>query len=338
MRRFSPYLIITMYMCRLTYYEREQIESYRRRGYSYRRIGRYLRRDHSVIVREVNRNMGDRRHYAASTAQRNTERRMRAHARYKLDKDPQLYEWVVARLKEGWAPHTIAGRLKRDRTLGKHVSISHEGIYRYIQTGPGRWQNLWQHLACARPRRRSHRTRKHQSIPIKQRISIHQRSKEVDTRKVLGHWETDSMIFSKQKQILSVQVERASRLTRITRCMNKTAQETDRAIRTTIDSVPLHTFKTLTYDNGTEGALHYTLMKDYDIQTYFADPYCSWQKGGVERVNRQIRRYLPLKRNLSAVSDEEIQTIENRLNNTPRRSLNYATPNEIFSQGGAMGT
>ncbi|MGK5094814.1 IS30 family transposase, partial [Deltaproteobacteria bacterium TL4] len=171
-------------------------------------------------------------------------------------------------------------------------------------------------------------------------MSVHIRPDEIAARETFGHWESDSMIYQKQKTILSVQVERKSRLLRFRRARNKTAEETEHAIRKTVESLPPEFFKTMTFDNGTEGADHRMIRDDYGLQTYFCDPYASWQKGSVENINGIIRRFLPKQKDLSALTDREIYDIQETINNTPRKSLGYFTPNEVVSQylqsGGAL--
>jgi transposase, IS30 family len=312
-------------MCRLSFYERQLIESMYRRGVSKRGIGRRMRRDHSVIVREINRN-------------KNMHKRIRLAKRCKLEKNLKLRTYVLRNLRRGRSPDVIAGVLRKQAQLPVQERISHESIYRYIYTGPGRYEYLYPYLASGRAKRRKHRTRRTREITIKHRVSIHERPAFIQERKELGHWESDSMIFRRQRDILSVQVERKSRFVRITKLPNKTAEETLRALTSTLTMLSPNQKQTLTFDNGTEGAFHYKLTEEYGVHTFFCDPYKSWQKGSVERVNRQIRRFLPRKTNLSAVQGEEIQQIEDYLNDLPRKSLNYRTPRQVLEQGGALVT
>ena len=114
--------------------------------------------------------------------------------------------------------------------------------------------------------------------------------------------------------------------------IKKTADETNNALINTIESVPFQMVKTITFDNGSEGSKHYQIVQNYGIETYFCDPFCSWQKGGVENTNRLIRQYLPRKINLNNLTDYDIYLIQEKLNNRPRKSLNYQTPNEVINK------
>ena len=91
-------------------------------------------------------------------------------------------------------------------------------------------------------------------------------------------------------------------------------------------------FIKMTFDNGTENVKHMDVKKEYGIDTYFCDPFASWQKGGVENANKLIRQYLPRKNDLSKLTDRDIYDIQKKLNNRPRRCLNYLYPNEVINK------
>ncbi len=137
------------------------------------------------------------------------------------------------------------------------------------------------------------------------------------------------MIYKKQRAIISVQHERKIKLVRIHKLPNKTAPETRDAIIKTIESLQPGAMKSLTFDNGAEGALHTIIRNDWNVHTYFCDTYCSWQKGGVEQTNGMIRFYIPKNADLSKLSDSDIYDIQEKLNNRPRESLDFRTPNEM---------
>ena len=111
---------------------------------------------------------------------------------------------------------------------------------------------------------------------------------------------------------------------------NKSAEETKNALIKTAESIPKEIFLTITFDNGTEGAKHTEIKREYEIDTYFCDPFSSWQKGGVENANKLIRYYLPRNTDLSKLTDRDIYEIQEKLNNRPRKCLGYLSPNEII--------
>ena len=147
------------------------------------------------------------------------------------------------------------------------------------------------------------------------------------------------MICKGKKEVLSVQYERMIQLVRIHKILGFSAPITLEAQKQTIESLPDNFVKTMTFDNGIEGAKHYQLQETYGIQTYFCDTYSAWQKGGVENMNKLLRQYLSRKTNLATVSEAEIYDIQELLNNRPRKGLNYQTPNEKlleYKQSGAL--
>lgn len=318
----------------LKFYDRQRLECWLRTKQSIRAIAKIMRRDHSVIVRELKRNsLKGRAGYRADLAERIFEQRRHKQRKGKLDKYPELKKYVVGKLKEEWSPDVIAGRLKDEQPkFLAGQTISHESIYHYIYNKDGRYEGLYQYLRQGKNKRQKRYSRKSCKSSIFERVSIHLRPQYIDERKRYGDWESDSVIFSKQKTALSVQSERKSKLIRMHKVENKTAEETANAIMKTVESLPKELLLTMTFDNGTENAKHREIKKECGIDTYFCDPFASWQKGGVENANKLIRQYLPRKTDLSQLSDRDIYDIQEKLNNRPRRCLNYLSPNEIINK------
>lgn len=312
-----------------TFYERQKLEYLLRTKQSLRNISKIMRRTHTILSREIRRNGDNRPKYRADTAQRLCEKRKHKQHRGKLNKYPELKEYVVSGLKNEWSPDVIAGKLKM---AGKKQTISHESIYHYIYNKDGRHEGLYKYLRQGKTKRQKRYGRKNSKLGIPERKSIHFRPKYIDERKRYGDWESDSLIFSKQKTALSVQSERKSKLIRMHKVVNKTAEETANALVRTIESLPNELFKTVTFDNGKENVKHTEIKKEYGVETYFCEPFASWQKGGVENANKLIRHYLPRKTNLNQLTDKDIYDIQEKLNNRPRRCLNYLSPNEVINK------
>lgn len=300
-----------------------------------RQVGRDLGRNHGVVSREVERNKSRDGTYSGVLAQEKTDRRRERQRKRKrkLDLDDALREHVISELRAGRSPDVIAGRLKTDPPRGlEGRTISHESIYAWIQIGEGRKLGLHHFLLSGRPRRQKRHSRKKRKTHIPERISIHERPKRINERTEVGHWETDSMVFSKQRERLSVQYERKARYVIIHRLSNGTAAETEQALHDSIQSLPQDTWKTLTFDNGGEGANHTAIRSAYGIKTYFCDPYASWQKGGVENTNRIIRRFLARDTDMSNITHQDIYAIQQKINSTPRKILGYKTPAEVLKE------
>jgi transposase, IS30 family len=318
----------------ITLYEREKIEVYLRMKKKKKWIADKLKRDYSVIKREIKRNSGEYLPYKATDAQYFAERRKRNTNKRKLDKprNKLLKEYVEKSILNDWSPQQIAGRLKEKPPDNLKEVISHESIYQYIYSGAEKHKHLYEHLRTARKQRQKRFSRKKQGNKLKNRISIHLRPLEIDQRKEYGHWETDLVEFGReQKKVLSVKYERKSMLCRLHKIKNKTALENEESIIDVVESFPCYWFKSVTRDNGGENAKHLDTLNGFDVPSYFCDPYCSWQKGGIENLNKLIRQYLPKKMNFAEVKENDILKIQEILNNRPRKSLNYLTPNEIFA-------
>ena len=313
-------------MGRLTKYDREQIELYFRLGLSGRKIAERIGRHHSVVERELKRNRSPHFVYEASKADYFSARRAKKTNKRKLEKSEKLYEYVLERLDDDWSPEQIAGRLRKHPPLKlRGLTISYEAIYQFIyEVEP--W--LYHKLRYKRPDRQKHYSRKSRKVVIPEKVSIHERPEAVNERTEIGHFESDTMSCKGKKQALSVQYERAIQLLRIHKVQGFNAPETKEALIETIGSLPDNFTKSFTFDNGTEGAKHHELKQEYRLETYFCDTYAAWQKGGVENMNGLLRQYLSRKLNLENISDDHLYSIQERLNNRPRKSLNYQTPNE----------
>lgn len=316
----------------ITFFEREIIEVCLRMKNKKISIARKLNRDYSVIKREIKRNSGNILPYMAINAQCYANRRKKNTNKRKLEKlaNKELVEYVEDKLEKSWSPEQIAGRLKEhppDKIKKcKDKTISYESIYGYIYNGQGRFGGLYQNLRRKQPKRKRRFYRKIRHNTIKNRISIKDRENIANNRKRIGDWETDSVVFS-GKSILSIQVERRSRLCRFHKCDDKTALASEKALRKSIGSLPSKLWLTITRDNGSENVLHHKT----NVSSYFCDPYKSWQKGSVENLNGLAREYFPKRSNLDIVSKKQIYLIQEKLNNRPRKCLSYSTPNEVVA-------
>lgn len=307
---------------------------------SFRSIGKVLNRHHSTISNEIQSNFDVNGYYDSEKAHlKALERQELKGNKPKIERNEMLKNFIIQKLEKKWSPEQIAGRLK-GRFIQEEIGCAcHETIYKYIYDKSNRKHRLFEHLRRHRPKRQKwYARKKRDNLQIKERISIHERPKIIDKRERFGDWESDSMIFSKQKEIMSVHVERKFRLIRMHKCANKKAEETYEALVKTIEEFPVNDFHSITFDNGTENVKHVDL-KDINInlETYFCDAYCSWQKGAVENANMLIRQYLPRQKSLANIGENELYEIQEELNNRPRKSLGFLTPNEaylIYSKSG----
>ena len=298
---------------------------------SLRTIARRLKRSHTTLSREIRRNETERGVYYPCSAHSYAQDRIHTQRSQARLKHPEIYQYVVDRLKLQWSPETIAGRLPIDHP---GWSIHHESIYRYIYWDNGKGLHLWKYLTRHRPRRMKKGGRKVvNSKTIPDGVSIDLRPEEVQKRLVVGHWETDNVIGKiADKAAISTTVERVTRYTLLAKLQNKTAQEKQDVVTKRLLLFPQEIRKSITTDNGTENANHKDITRALAMPMYFCHPYSSWEKGTVENMNGRIRRCIPKGKSIDTISEEEIATVEYWLNNTPRKCLGYQTPEEAMSR------
>lgn len=322
----------------VTFFEREKIEVWLRMEKPKTWIARRLERDHSVIKREIARNKSPHRPYLAVRAHEYAERRKNNTNKRKLEKwqNVKLKEYVEEELGKGHSPEEIAGRLGKQKPREvkgcRDTTVSHETIYQYIYQGEGRYGGLYKQLRRKQKVRQRRFDRKPQKQRIPDRVSIHERPWVIAARKRYGDWETDLMEFRKQQGVLSVQWERKTMLVRIRKLSGKGSGEHERVIQEELGVFPKEWRRSITRDNGLENVRHRETVKLLGIRSYFCDPYASWQKGGVENVNGLIREYFPKDYPIDTVSSKTVLSVQEKLNNRPRKKLNYLTPNEVFAR------
>ncbi len=311
----------------ITIEERCEIARLQAAGFSIRQTAAALDRSPSTIARELKRNTSRQSGYQPRYADQQS--RARRWSGSKLDRDSSLRETVLSRLKQGWSPEQVAGRLARER--GSRV-ISHETIYRFIYAQITRTDDFsWRHLLPRSKFKRGWRGRRGGSPAsfMKFRRPLSERPEEADDRNTPGHWEADLMLFAVYGQAILTLHERHSRLLIAVRPPGKSAAPIARAMKKILAPLPPQWRQTVTFDNGTEFAHHYKLH-DLHIQTFFCDTHSPWQKGGVENAIGRMRRTLPRKTDLATLPQRRFVELVQAYNNTPRKSLDYLTPAETF--------
>jgi len=315
-------------MVYITASERDKIAVWKAAGVGVREMARRLGRNHSVVSRELKRNKTNG-YYVAIAAQAKAKKRKHWAGLRPPLKDDQLYAQIMRQLRQGWSPEIIAGRLKR-KNGGKPV-ICHETIYRFIYEKANKSLKLWQYLARGRAKRRQWYGRKTRQEKIPNRVSIHDRPKEIETRKVFGHWEGDSVIGRGHKQAIHTEVERLSRYFQAKLLKSFDSEATVEAQRTIFAQLPPSARKSATLDNGLEFVKHEQLTQTLGMRVFFADPYCSCQRGTNENINGLLRRYLPKGTSFKQLTQEELDDIVWEINHRPKKCLNWATPQEVFT-------
>lgn len=278
-------------------------------------IAKRLGRHESTIRRELARNTGERG-YRPKQAQTLAQVRS-VGSRNAVCISPVIWAQAVDLLRVQHSPEQIAGCLR----------ISHETVYQRVygdSTG-----ELKRHLRCQKARKKRYASGASRRGQIPNRRGIEERSAAVNTRKQVGHWEADTVIGKAHKGALVTLVERKSGMLLIKKVDFKRADLVSQAMIGLLTPVKQRV-ATMTYDNGKEFAMHESVNTAIGCESFFADPYCSWQRGTNENTNGLIRQYAPKGRDFGTLTDEEVQLIQDRLNHRPRKRLGFKTPHQIF--------
>ena len=297
--------------------ERYQIYSLRLAKQTISEIARLLGRHRSTISRELGRGRGLRGYRAEQACSKASERAKKSRNARRVD--AKVWADVSFYLGLQWSPEQIASKLE----------VSHESVYLHVYANKAAGGQLHKNLRSQKPRRKRHLSGRDRRGQIPNRRPISERPEHIEQRRQVGHWEGDTVIGAAHKQAIVTLVERKSGFAVLAKVSNKTTDLVRRAIE--IKLKPLCSrVKTLTVDNGKEFADHQAVDQALGIQTFCADPYCSWQRGSNENFNGLLRQYIPKKRRMETVSEEELTMIENRLNHRPRKRLGFKTPHEVF--------
>ncbi len=318
----------------LTLAEREEISRAVVTGQSIRSVARQLGRAPSTISRELQRNGGQQCYRASQADQMAWDRSCRPKI-CKLVENRALAHIVADKLRLQWSPEQIAGWLKRTYPDDANSLVSHETIYRslYIQARGALKKELLQHLKRPRVMRRSrHHTQKTDNHGrILDTVSISERPATVEDRAVPGHWEGDLLCGDRSSQIATL-VERQTRYVMLVKVASKDSETVANALIKHARKLPQELYKSLTWDRGTEMADHKRFTLATDIKVYFCDPRNPWQRGTNENTNGLLRQYFPKGTDLSVHSQAKLNAVARRLNERPRKTLNYETPAERFNQ------
>ena len=318
----------------LTLAEREEISRAVVAGHSMRWIATSLGRAPSSISREIERN-GGQGCYRASQAEQAAWDRARRPKTCKLAENRTLAHIVANKLQVQWSPEQIAGWLQRTYPGDANYQVSHETIYRslFIQARGALKKELLEHLRRTRVMRRSrHHTQKTGNHGrITDAVSISERPATVEDRAVPGHWEGDLLFGSKNSQIATL-VERHTRYVMLVKVASKDTETVINALIKNARRLPQELYQSLTWDRGKEMADHKRFTLATDIKVYFCDPQNPWQRGTNENTNGLLRQYFPKGTDISAYPQAKLNAVARKLNERPRKTLNYETPPERYRQ------
>ena len=321
--------------------ERDLLATYLASGITKTECARRLGRPRRSILREIKNNGswvkgvsgGKIFIYIAISAQAKSEEKRKASAHNKQPlKNPKVYRYVTKRLRDGWSPEQIAGRLKERHPDDDSWHICHETIYQWIFDQPPNenGKQWFEYLRRKQKKRKKQAGRKVHHIP--DRISIHERPEAINNRTEFGHWEGDTIEGKGHRDGAHTEVERMSRKIAAVKVKTITSEEALRAQEQIFSPLPSRARKSTTLDNGRENHLHAKLREGLGMMTFHADPYCSGQRGTNENGNWHLRYYFPKGTDFSTVTSRELQAVVNEINNRPRKILGFQTANEVYYQ------
>lgn len=305
----------------LTREQRYQIYALKKAGHTQTEMAAIIGVHKSSVSRELRRNRG-RRGYRPGQAQEWAEARQRAAARPRINE--ATWARVESLLRLEWSPEQIAGRLKLER----QPAVSHERIYQHVWADQRAGGTLHLHLRCQRERRKRYGKASRRG-QIAGRVGIEARPAVVDERRRVGDWEADTIVGRRGRGAILSLVERKSKLVRLCWVGRKGAEEVAQASLAVLRPLAEKVL-TITSDNGGEFAHHQRIARALGADFYFARPHASWERGVNENTNGLLRQYFPKRADFSAITAAEVEQVVKRLNERPRKTLGYRTPNEVF--------
>lgn len=309
-------------------------------GLSLRAIGRKLNRSHTSISRELKRNKRKAGCYCDHAAHQFSDARKATPRHSKRFSYEPLKNYVREKLRLGWSPEIIANRMRREHPQNLKMRVSHEAIYQWIFRDAEQDGELYNHLTRHHKKRRKQRRYGGLRGHIPCRLDISERPKIVDDKSRYGDWEGDTMVGHRHQGRLVTHVERKSRFLLAGRAIDGTAASFNAVSIQLFKAIPNKYLKTLTLDNGSENAKFKQIEGHFDMPTYFATPYASWERGCNENTNGLLRRYFPKGTDFLSITEGALEKAVEMLNHRPRKCLNYRTAFEVFNSvcGGALGT
>ena len=318
---------------RLSFGEREEISRGLAGGESFRCIARRLGRSPSTVSREVTGN-GGRKRYRAVLGHQASRRRAHRPKPSKLGTYPLLRAVVEEKLELWWSPLQISRWLESAYPDDEEMRVSHETIYQslFIQGKGALRKELWRCLRTGRATRRPQGRAPSMKGTIRDMVMISERPAEVEDRAVPGHWEGD-LIMGKRQTAIGTLVERHTQYVMLFPLPDgNTAESVRLALTETVQRLPEHLWRSLTWDQGKEMAQHTQFTVDTGVQVYFCDPKSPWQRGTNENTNGLLRQYFPKGTDLSQHTQNDLDQAAYSLNTRPRQTLDWMTPSDKLAE------
>ena len=308
--------------------ERFYIWHARREGNTRQQIAEALGRAPSTISRELKRNTYPQCHvYTYHWAKQIvTHRKLDANRQKARKLTDDCARLITPLVRQYLSPEQVSGYLKLPHAL----SLSHETMYRFIYSDPTRKAELQPFLRQGRRPRRKRDGSGARASCIPNRMSITERPHEVEKKERLGDWECDTVIGQDRKSVLVTVVDRVSLYTVCSRVLSRSAHVVSQAIIRLLRPFK-ERVKTLTFANGSECVKHERIARALEATTYFAQPYSSWERGINEHTNGLLRQFFPKQTDFRKISWQQVNEAVTLLNDRPRKTQGYQTPNQLFN-------
>ncbi|MBN2258743.1 MAG: IS30 family transposase [Anaerolineaceae bacterium] len=304
----------------LTREQRYQIYALLKTKNSMTKIAEVIGVHKSTVSREISRNMSKRGYRPKKAHEMALEKRRKAKPRISTG----TWALVEDMIRKDFSPEQVSGRLY----IAYGIKIRHEWIYQYILSDKIKGGDLYRHSRCQKKRRKRYGSYNRRG-KIHNRTGIEERPGVINDHLRVGDWEVDTLFGKGHKHVIVTLTERKSRMTLVSKVVRITAQAVCDAVVNLLTPLKDRTYS-LTSDNGKEFSLHQEISSHLDIDFYFARPYAAWERGTNENMNGLLRQYFPKKRDLKTITNKEIQHAMNKLNNRPRKCLDFKTPIEVF--------
>ncbi|MGH3517380.1 MAG: IS30 family transposase [Haloechinothrix sp.] len=315
--------------------ERVRIADLHRAGRSVRAIADELGRNPSTVSRELRRNRDpERGQYRPFTAQRLAVERRARPGRGKLINDAVLRQFVAERLKRRWSPEQICHALREEFPDHPERHMVPETIYQAVY----RPELGGLHREAPKSLRTGRRRRKPRRCPDMRRPTklvdmtmIDQRPPEAADRSVHGHWEGDLITGAHNRSAIGTLVERCSRFTILLHLPGRhTAEAVRDALIAAFAQLPPERRRSLTWDQGSELALHAEIADALGMPVFFCEKASPWQRPSNENTNGLLRQYFPKGSDLRGHDANRLATVADELNARPRKTLSWDTPAQLF--------
>lgn len=301
----------------LSYEEMFVIEKMFEKGVGIREIGDFLGRSPNTVSYEIKEKSVNGIYTAEKAWVKKLQKRWKAKTQcLKVSLDSFLTKFVEAKLEEKWSPKQISGYLRQEL----HIICSSKAIYKFAESRGLNYLLFWGWNNHKGGRKRSHPKTIHDG-----RKYIEKRPERTET----GHYEIDFIVSKTSTWVLLVVVDWFTKRTWVFKLPNRKRSTIREALSRLFNGV---TVKSITTDNDIAFTCWAELEVMLNTHIYFTHPYHSWEKGLVENTNRWIRCFVPKRRDIGTVTQEELDEIHFFLNDRPRECIEFRTASSYYYQ------